>query len=396
MHRTLPTELLALVASNSVPSSQAALARTCRRAYTVAVRPLYAYIDTMDTARTTRCLETLANNEHLARLVLVTRAFEKMDNLVDLSVQLGGHAASAVLARAKFKLTDLVCVLASDRAYPLARFLESQPGIESLHIACGEDGLDTLAPDALPALRNVAAPFTPHSSPYNYASGPSHAHIHPQRVYKPSTSVELALGLDLFSPAMTPIYLETALSHLGDCAPWVGLLRLEARHGYLSRSILCYSITRALAHFPNLHTLVIMAPIPPHAYIHPEPQFVPPPISSISLPPYPLSMHPNLTAPPEPDLLYNTTHHLEYLRDWHAVYPGLQRVVFPIGVYTYVRNEDEARYWYGKGGCVVNFGHRVQDDVRSGGKGASGQRAGTGSGVGASFIRQPCVCFMSV
>lgn len=272
MPPTLPTELLALVASEAVPSSQAALARTCRRAYAVSVRPLYAAIGMMGTTRTARCLETLANNEHLARLVriyavkatgpgnlvdltnMVARALEQMKNLVDLSIQLGVHATSAVLARAKFRLTKLVCVLVSDQEYTVAQFLESQPAIELLYVVCREDGLDTLAPDALPALRDVAAPLAllPYLAPTRlncltrisilgtfvdpagisiFATSLLNAPTRPA----PGTSVDLVLGVDLLSRAMCPSYIEFALSHLGDCAPWIGLLRLEVHHGRVSR-----------------------------------------------------------------------------------------------------------------------------------------------------------------
>lgn len=272
MSRSLPTELLALIAQDAAPSSQAALARTCKRAYTVSIKPLYASIRTMGTTRTTQCLRTLAYNLHLARLVriyavklitsgtlgafsvLVTRALENMENLTDLSIQLGVHATSAVLASARFKLTRLVCVIVSDRTYPVARFLESQPGIESLYVVCREDGMDTLAPDALPVLHDVAAPLRllPHLIPtrldhitrisilgtltdtidiHNFANDLYNAPTQPA----PGTFVDLVLGLNLFSHAMRPDFIASALSILGISAPWIGLLRLEVHHGRVSR-----------------------------------------------------------------------------------------------------------------------------------------------------------------
>ncbi|KAF8599219.1 hypothetical protein BDV93DRAFT_609347 [Ceratobasidium sp. AG-I] len=403
MPRTLPTELLALVASEAAPSAQATLARTCRRAYAVAVQPLYASIGGMGTARTTRCLETLANNEHLARLVriyavkvissgtlgafqtMVTRALEQMENLVDLSIHLGVHATSAVLARARFRLTKLVCVVVSDPVYPVVRFLESQPGIESLYLVCREDGLDTLAPDALPALRDVAVPFAllPHIVPSRLdvltrvsILGPF---INPVSISilatsllnaptRPAlgTSVDLVIGISL-SSTMTPTYIETALSHLGGCAPWIGLLRLEIHDGRVSRDILEFSITRALSYFPNLHTLAMISPIPPRAYTRPQPQIFPPPIPSIPpFPPYPLVTRPTSTPVHVPglDALYDTAYHLNYLQAWHAVLPGLQRVVFPIGVYTYTQNKNDAQYWMGKGGYSMDYRYCVREVVK--------------------------------
>ncbi|KAF8594159.1 hypothetical protein BDV93DRAFT_565711 [Ceratobasidium sp. AG-I] len=430
MPRTLPTELLALVASEAAPSAQATLARTCRRAYTVAVQPLYASIGNMGTARTTRCLETLANNEHLARLVriyavkvissgtlgafqvLVTRALEQMENLVDLSIHLGVHATSAVLARARFRLTKLVCVVVSDPVYPVARFLESQPGIELLYLVCREDGLDTLASDALPALRDVAVPFSliPHTVPTRLnvlarisILGPF---INPVSISilatsllnaptRPAlgTSVDLVIGINL-SSSMTPMYIEAALSHLGGCAPWIGLLRLEIHDGRVSREILEFSITRALACFPNLHTLALISPIPPRAYTRPQPQVFPPPIPSIPpFPPYSLVTRPTSTSVPVPELdaLHDATHHPKYLRAWYAVHPGLQRVVFPIGVYTYVQNKNDARYWPGKEGYSTGFRYRVEEVVKSVGGGVvgrgSGRRVRPESEGGVSFVR---------
>ena len=131
----------------------------------------------------------------------------------------------------------------------------------------------------------------------------------------------------------------------------------------------------------------MMSPVHSPAYIHPQLQIAPEPILPVPFPPYQLTMRSSPIPSPEPDALYDTTNHLTYLQEWHSVHPGLQRVVFPIGVYTYIRNEDEARYWHGKEGHVVDFKHHTKDDVRSIGRRGNGRRAGVGSGGGVLFIQ---------
>lgn len=89
------------------------------------------------------------------------------------------------------------------------------------------------------------------------------------------------------------------------------------------------------------------------AYIHSKPSF-PPPIPYIPpFPPHPHVAHPTSTPTIEPDALYDIDNHPIYLTAWRAVHPGLQKVVFPIGVYTYARNvdvkEDTVRDLVGKG-----------------------------------------------
>ncbi|KDN41407.1 hypothetical protein RSAG8_07522, partial [Rhizoctonia solani AG-8 WAC10335] len=43
--------------------------------------------------------------------------------------------------------------------YPISKFLSTQPAIEELYIVCRPDGLADLCPEALPALRDLAAPL---------------------------------------------------------------------------------------------------------------------------------------------------------------------------------------------------------------------------------------------
>ncbi|KAG8743417.1 hypothetical protein FRC10_012082 [Ceratobasidium sp. 414] len=349
MPRSLPTELLALVAGCASESALAALSQISRTAYAVSVGPLYASIASMSAMRTIQCLRTLTLNPHLAQLVrlytintpfkelrrydvfttLVTCALENMINLAELSLHLGVSCTSTVFKRATFKLHKLVCVIVSDPTYPISRFLESQPAIESLYLVCRPEGFTGLSPTALPALRDVAAPLDllpqfiiRDLSQINRVSSlgtiASPLEIRKLAVMfsfaptRPPGSIELVLGLDLGVREMSPDNVGSALAVLGDNAPGIGLLRLEVHKGHVKHVLMSESLTFALHHYPSLHTLVVMSQPKPQprtqtrAYIH-------------------------------PDAVHDSTLHTSYLAAWHAARPSLERVVLPIGVYTYVK-----------------------------------------------------------
>ncbi|KAG8743416.1 hypothetical protein FRC10_012081 [Ceratobasidium sp. 414] len=181
MAHSLSIELLSLIASLASKPTLAALARVSTTTYAISIRPLYTSIPYMNRTRVILCLRTLAQHPSLACLVrsctiiittcplynlsyafshLAPRAFEQMTNLTELSLRLHAFTNSSILARARFKLRNLACVISSHSTYPITQFLISQPTIESLVITCDpQDIILGLPRDALPILRNVAAPF---------------------------------------------------------------------------------------------------------------------------------------------------------------------------------------------------------------------------------------------
>ncbi|KAG8704198.1 hypothetical protein FRC09_003704 [Ceratobasidium sp. 395] len=348
MSRRLPIELLALIASFASQQALARLASVSRTTYAVSIQPLYASITTMKGPRTVRCLDTLAANTHLARLVqsyhlnilnipsqkynghlstLITNALRNMTSVTELSLQLGLTFSSTVLEHATFKLHKLICVAVSNPKYPIARFLNSQPKIESLYLVCHQSALASLSPTALPALRDIAAPLRilPQILPTRlshitrisclgtftnvfefeiletmFQSAPT----------RPTTPIEFVLGLDLRRHQLSTARFDIGLSMLGFSAPWIGLLRIEVHQGRIEPELLNHSLTSALLAYPFLHTLVIMSSPPPkmqtRAYIHPDP-------------------------------IHDVSQHMELLKLWRMFCPTLKRIVFPVGVYTYVK-----------------------------------------------------------
>ncbi|KAG9122064.1 hypothetical protein FRC07_001703 [Ceratobasidium sp. 392] len=245
-----------------------------------------------------------------------------MAGLTELTVMLGVSCTSAILERATFKLRKLVCVIKSDSKYPVARFLDSQPTIESLYIVSRPEAFGSLLLTALPILRDVAAPLC--LLPYILSTRLSHvtrisslgtiasyteldklATLLRDAVAQPAALIELVIGLDLDAPAMRPEYVEAGLSLLGYRAPWIGLLRLEVHRGRVEPTFLSKSLTGALHYYPYLRTLVVMSSPSPQtcAYIRPDP-------------------------------VHDASQHMAYLKAWWIARPTLERVVFPIGVYT--------------------------------------------------------------
>lgn len=276
---SLPVELLDFIVRYSSAQTKARLARTSRTLYGISVRALYASIPHMGTRRTIQCLLILSQNASLACLVrtfelrmshqpnfpdLITRALGNMPNLVELSLQLGIFATSSVLERVACHLTKFVCILVSDPAYPISRFLESQPRIKELYLVCRPDSIADLSPDALPALQDVAAPLrllgpllssrldhiTRISALGTIMAAPDIAELGtvirdaPTRS-PPGVLIDVVLGMDLTSPMMAPEFVTAGLACLGLRAPSIGLLRLEVHKGSVQQVSL----------FPSSHQL---------------------------------------------------------------------------------------------------------------------------------------------
>ncbi|CAE6439435.1 unnamed protein product [Rhizoctonia solani] len=394
MTARLPIELLALVVQHADRGAQARLSIASRRAYSISIRALYASIPHMSTSRTTQCLLTLSTKPEIARLVrsfslrlsssrvlrnspgILARALGNMTGLTSLSLQLGIFATSGVLSQVTCRLTKFVCIMASDDTYSISKFLSAQPAIEELYIVGQPDGLAGLGADALPALRDLAAPLRllPDLL-HSRLSGISRLSIlgtiaEIEEFVQLGTalesakapwpeSLELAMGVDITAFLMTTDILAQGLSILGRRAPFIGLLRLEIHRGYIREDGLRNVFTFALPDFSNLKTLVIMSQSPiPGAYIrksiHVQSQalFSPPPIynSSVTtlsnLSPRFLSPHFEYDGARDslssvPDALHDTTCHKQVLKVWHRVHPGLERVVFPVGAYTFASNKQQ-------------------------------------------------------
>ncbi|KAG8760991.1 hypothetical protein FRC11_014616 [Ceratobasidium sp. 423] len=384
----LPIELFDLVAQYAAASTQANLSAVSRGVYFVSIRALYASISHMSTPRTTRCLLTLSTNPETARLVrsftlrlsssrvprnfpdTLTRALGNMTGLTFLSLQLGIFATSSVMSQMSCRLTKLVCVLSSDDMYPISEFLSTQPAIEELYVVCRPDGLAGLGSDALPALRDLAAPLR--LLPKLLLSRLSRLSrlsvlgtiaeiedfIQLGTAFESATppeSIELVIGVDITAFLMTTEILAQGLGLLGLQAPFLRLLRLEIHRGHIRQDALQDVFMSALPEFPNLKTLVVMSQPPaPGAYIRKSPQVEPaqvlpslspahdPPTNELSaLSPRYLSPQPEYDEARNwpssvPDALHDRSCHIKILSAWHKAHPGLERVVFPVGAYTYV------------------------------------------------------------
>ncbi|CAE6533679.1 unnamed protein product [Rhizoctonia solani] len=293
-----------------------------------------------------------------------------MTSLTFLSLQLGIFATSSVLSQMTCRLTKLVCVLSSDDAYPISKFLSTQPAIEELYIVCRPEGLAELDSDALPVLRDLAAPLRLLSKLlHSRLSRVSRLSVlgtiaeiedfvqlgEVLESSKPPESIELVIGVDITAFLMTTEILAQGLGLLGLRAPFLRLLRLEIHRGHIRQDALQDIFKFALPEFPNLKTLVVMSQPPaPGAYIRKSPQ-----VQLAQAPPSPSPAHnqstgelsalsPRYLSPqPEydgarnwsssvPDALHDRSCHIKILSAWHKVHPGLERVVFPVGAYTYV------------------------------------------------------------
>ncbi|KAG9127059.1 hypothetical protein FRC07_000846 [Ceratobasidium sp. 392] len=178
MPHELPTELLALIADSVSHLTLLSLALASKTTYGVSVPLLYAVITSINIEQTVQCLDTLATNTRLARLVrvlyieeepygetrsvyspsLVKTALKNMTALTELTLHLNLPSSSEVLEHATFKLRDFVCFVESNSKFPIAHFLNTQPMLDSLVLFCDPEDLVSLSPSALPALRSVSAP----------------------------------------------------------------------------------------------------------------------------------------------------------------------------------------------------------------------------------------------
>ncbi|GAB1523849.1 hypothetical protein RhiTH_006999 [Rhizoctonia solani] len=177
-------------------------------------------------------------------------AYGNMTELHTLSLQLGTYATSSVMSQMSCRLKKFVCIIASDPSYPVSQFLSTQPCIEELYVVCRPEDISTLDPEALPALRDLAAPLqllpvlirTRLSRLSRLSvlgtigkSGSFIELIMALRSAKPPESLELVVGVDVNAISMVPKILTPGLAVLGLYAPFIALLRLEIHEGCIKR-----------------------------------------------------------------------------------------------------------------------------------------------------------------
>ncbi|KAG8704199.1 hypothetical protein FRC09_003705 [Ceratobasidium sp. 395] len=354
MLRSLPVELLTLIAGLMSQPTLANLALTSKTTYAVSIAPLYTSIPSMNALRTVQSLGTLAMSTFLAQLVrscsidapieddesgylseLVAAALKNMTGLTELSLRLGPSFSSVVLQKARFRLRKLVCVIVSAPEYPVARFLNYQHALESLYLDCAGTERrfsSLLSPKALPILKDISAPpqlllkILPRRLCHITSISSLGTIIDPNVLGElimlfhkgptsPTTPVECILGLDFSAPTWRQEIVARALSLLGQAAPWIGSLRLEVHRGRVEQDFLLRHLTQILSNYPSLHTLAIIS----------EPQS-------------------RIRAYMRPNPLSNTTQHMLHLNEWRGACPTLKLIVFPNVQYKYTQlpaNEKE-------------------------------------------------------
>ncbi|KAG8742740.1 hypothetical protein FRC12_015274 [Ceratobasidium sp. 428] len=347
MPRSLPVELLTLIAGLVSQPTLANLALTSKTAYAVSIGPLYTAIPSMNALRTVQSLGTLAMSTFLALLVrscnidapieddesgylseLVTTALKNMTGLTELSLRLSPSFSSVVLQKARFRLRKLECVIVSAPEYPVARFLNYQHALESLYLDCAGTERrfsSILSPKALPILKDISAPpqlllkILPRRLCHTTSISSLGTIIDPNILGElimlfhraptsPTTPVECILGLDFSAPTWRQEIVARALSLLGQAAPWIGSLRLEVHSGRVEQDFLSRHLAQILSNYLSLHTLAIT--FPPQcrirAYMYPDP-------------------------------LCNINLHVLHLNEWRGACPTLKLIVFPKVQYKYTQ-----------------------------------------------------------
>ncbi|CAE6533685.1 unnamed protein product [Rhizoctonia solani] len=388
MSARFPTELLGTVVQYTSKDTQACLSVVSRDVYFISARMLYASISEMGISRATKCLLTLSSNPKLACLVRsfslnspfssrfpqsfctpLTRALAKMTGLQTLLL-VGVFATSSVVSQMPCKLTKLVYNLPCEDSYPISQFLSTQPTIKDLTIDFQLGGISALGLEALPALRRLSAPvpllFTLLPSQLSRLSQLSILGVKANHSFfchlvlffqlsKLPKSLELSIAMDITAYLKTPEVVSLGLALIGLVAPCVSLLRLTTiSQGYIGQEELQNMFVFALPWFPNLKTLVIIAPPPaPGAYTRDSPPDYMQPISVainslhdllVSLSRVPVDLSPLLQVEPYqtpnqpnpvPDAIHHKPYHNRILKAWRRAHCGLECVIFPTGTYIY-------------------------------------------------------------
>ncbi|CAE6502131.1 unnamed protein product [Rhizoctonia solani] len=401
----LPIEILDLIVHYSTTDTRAHLSAVSQNAYTVSVRTLYASIPEMSITRTSQCLLTLSMRPDLARLVrsycfyispcrrilqafspLLSYALSNMKNLRTLSLDVNEDTTIQLLEQVSSRLTKLALSIPDKSSYPISQFLSNQPTIEELLLVCGLEDLSTLDTEALPLLRDLTAPLHVLSkllpSRLSHMSQVSVLGIMTSQAKlvllatilgQSNPPESLALIINVKYTAV-PTAISQGLRFLGQMAPFVSLLLLRKYGGDIKPSKLRDMFISVLPSFPNLKHLVLDSrPPSSSAYIRnarTQTQDETQPIQTFSkalisdktavslfqmlsntggMTSAFLARH---SAPFEPnrmqnqptsslDVFYDRSRLLHIVKAWRRVHPGLEWVVFPVGVYSLRKSGDD-------------------------------------------------------
>ncbi|CAE6451600.1 unnamed protein product [Rhizoctonia solani] len=401
----LPIELVDLVVQYSATDTRAHLSTVSRGVYSISIRVLYSSILDMSVSRTIRCLLTLSRKPELALLVrsfsfylspspnflrpfliLLSRVLGNLHNLRTLTLQLGVPITMNLLGQISSRLTRLIYIHPFNGPHPASQFLSNQTTIEELLLVCQPSDLSTLDSDALPALKELAAPLwllpnilpsrLPRLSQLTLLGIMNHplewfllGVIIKFSLSNPLQSLELIVRAKISEKSMTTMATSLGLALLGLVAPFISSLTLDTYGHLIKQNELQNMIGLVLPHYPNLKTLIVTSqpPTPGACMYEPPPQSAEV-FSDIlsSLHQQLLSMSDTLdnisnlfsaflsrySAPqaepdqtqdqstPLIDALHDGSCHLEIINAWRQIHPGLERVVFPVGAYLIRKNRN--------------------------------------------------------
>ncbi|CAE6426604.1 unnamed protein product [Rhizoctonia solani] len=386
---TLPPEVLDVIVQYSTKYTLSCLSTVSHGTYFISVRTLYASIPEMDMVCMTQCLRTLSKKCKLARLVqsfsfqvpsysyplrailaLFSHALSNMNNLRVLLLKVNVPISLNFANRMSCQLEKLSCVILPGGSYPIQQLLSSQPTIKALHIVCRPDDVSALNWEALPVLKSLSAPnrLLPILLPsrlsrlsrlcvINVMTSPRELLALSTSLAQldPPESLELCLRVNFLRA--TP----NALEYLGQAARFITSLRLDKFGAPIGQEELQTTFVPTRSNFPKLKTLTIMPHLPtPPAFIRdlqtqPVDTLEVPNIQPLTqdLPSFMQDMVDfladtvvgvyNLNPDNEPlqtqsqsttlDALHDSSCHADIIKAWHQAHPGLERVVFPAGVY---------------------------------------------------------------
>ncbi|CAE6476260.1 unnamed protein product, partial [Rhizoctonia solani] len=253
---------------------------------------------------------------------------------------------------------------------PVPRILSSQPTIEELSIICQLDDLSTLGPEALPALKKLAAPLPlllvllPHRfsqlALLNILDtittwsewlllGTILSSL--AYVYKPPESLTLSLRTEISVQVMPTSTISAGLHFLGQLVPFINSLKLHTYGVPIRRDELQNMFAPVLAELTNLKSLSITT-----LSLAPSTSIYTPQAQPSQAPPVPGLLTPNVVAPMFDELMTHvstmprrplapiiSTHdtplhglpHMETIEVWYRACPNSGLLSFPVTVVTH-------------------------------------------------------------
>ncbi|EUC65636.1 hypothetical protein RSOL_449230 [Rhizoctonia solani AG-3 Rhs1AP] len=401
----LPIDIIDLIVQYSTTSTCAHISAVSRNVYSISVRTLYASIPEMSITRATRCLLTLSKNPELALRVrkfsfhlssssralpaffaLLSLALSNMRNLNTLLLDMEAPIPTNLLEQISSRLTKLVLAVPPRSSYPISQFLSNQPAIEELFLVCRSEDLSTLGPEALPLLRELSAPLwilvkilpsrLSHMSQLavlGVMNDPDDLIILGMilTLSDPPESLALIIDARITMNRMPIAAISRGLSFLGRAAPFVSFLLLKKYGDHIKKDELQEIFVYALPSFPKLKNLILMSQSPaPTAYTS-DPQAQPAQTPSsmhsllrnalayvysilVNIPSLLLSLFSSrYSAPqvesnqtqsqpsPSLDALHDLSCHLQIVKAWGQIHPGLECVMFPVGTYRLRKSGDD-------------------------------------------------------